>query len=101
MVISPCCRKEGNFIHSKPLFHRSLKQFSHSIDKTKAEFSFSEKGGYGMSSKIKILDATLREGEQQQGVRFTAREKITILKQLEEFGVDYIEAGHPGISAED
>jgi len=54
-----------------------------------------------MSRNIKILDATLREGEQQQGVRFTALEKITILKQLEDFGVDYIEVGHPGISPED
>lgn len=54
-----------------------------------------------MGEKVKILDATLREGEQQQGVRFTAKEKIFILRQLEGFGVDFIEVGHPGISAED
>ena len=54
-----------------------------------------------MGKKIIILDATLREGEQQRGVRFSAQEKIVILKQLEEYGVDFIEVGHPGISSED
>lgn len=54
-----------------------------------------------MVKKIKILDTTLREGEQQRGVRFSAKEKIFILKQLEDFGVDFIEVGHPGISYED
>ncbi|MGA8942877.1 MAG: LeuA family protein [Thermoactinomyces sp.] len=50
---------------------------------------------------LKILDSTLREGEQYPGVRFTSQDKIYLLHLLEEFRVDLIEAGHPGISPED
>lgn len=50
---------------------------------------------------LKILDSTLREGEQQSGVRFTVQDKIYLLRLLEEFQVDIIEIGHPGISPED
>jgi len=54
-----------------------------------------------MTSHYKLIDQTVREGEQQVGVRFTARQKIEILHLLEEFGIDLIEVGHPGISTED
>lgn len=54
-----------------------------------------------MGSRIQILDATLREGEQHPGVRFTAEDKIQMVHLLEKFPVDIIEVGHPGISAED
>lgn len=54
-----------------------------------------------MNKSIKVLDSTLREGEQQSGIRFSAEDKIYIMKLLEEFGVDIIEVGHPGISLED
>jgi len=50
---------------------------------------------------IKILDATLREGEQTLGVRFSLEQKVKIAKLLDKFGVDYIEAGMPIISQED
>ncbi|HJV47514.1 MAG TPA: 2-isopropylmalate synthase [Bacillota bacterium] len=50
---------------------------------------------------LKILDTTLREGEQHPGVRLTSQDKIHILRQLEQFQVDIIEVGHPGISAEE
>lgn len=53
------------------------------------------------TARVKILDATLREGEQQAGVRFSVEEKIHILHLLEAFNVDLIEVGHPGISPED
>ncbi|KZE46590.1 MULTISPECIES: LeuA family protein [Brevibacillus] len=48
-----------------------------------------------------ILDATLREGEQQAGVRFTCEDKIRMVQLLEDFNITLIEVGHPGISAED
>ncbi|MFT4694263.1 MAG: 2-isopropylmalate synthase [Francisella sp.] len=48
--------------------------------------------------KIKILDCTLREGEQSPGICFSVQEKIIIAEKLKEFGVDLIEIGHPGIS---
>lgn len=47
---------------------------------------------------IKILDTTLREGEQTPGVFFSVEEKIEIAKKLDEIGVDIIETGHPGVS---
>lgn len=47
---------------------------------------------------IKILDTTLREGEQTPGVKFTKEQEIKIAKLLDDFGVDIIEAGHPFIS---
>jgi len=47
---------------------------------------------------IRILDCTLREGEQAAGVSFTIDEKIEIAKKLDDIGVDIIEAGHPLVS---
>ena len=51
-----------------------------------------------MRQKIQILDTTLREGEQTPGVSFKISQKITIVKLLNQFGVDYIEVGHPVVS---
>lgn len=47
---------------------------------------------------VKILDTTLREGEQTPNVKFTKEQKIKIAKLLDDFGVDIIEVGHPIIS---
>lgn len=47
---------------------------------------------------VKILDTTLREGEQTPGVKFSLEQKLEIAKELDAFGVDYIEAGMPIIS---
>lgn len=41
--------------------------------------------------KIRILDSTLREGEQHPGVSFTNKERIQIAWMLDYFGVDQIE----------
>lgn len=49
--------------------------------------------------KIQIFDTTLRDGEQTPGVNFNTAEKVRIAKQLEQWGVDVIEAGFP-ISSE-
>ena len=52
-----------------------------------------------MSAKsIQILDTTLREGEQTPGVSFTVDQKVNIVKMLCDFGVDFIELGHPVVS---
>ena len=48
--------------------------------------------------KVQILDTTLREGEQTPGVSFKISQKIQIVKLLNQFGVDYIEVGHPIVS---
>ena len=43
--------------------------------------------------KIKVLDTTLRDGEQTPGVSLTATEKLTIATKLDDIGVNVIEAG--------
>lgn len=50
---------------------------------------------------IEIHDVTLRDGEQQAGVIFTADEKIRIAEALAEAGVHRIEAGLPAVSPSD
>jgi len=50
-------------------------------------------GGQIMSSRIKIFDTTLRDGEQTPGVNLNIQEKLEIARQLEKLGVDVIEAG--------
>ena len=41
--------------------------------------------------KIRVLDSTLREGEQHPGVSFTNKQRIQIAWMLDYFGVDQIE----------
>lgn len=43
--------------------------------------------------KVKIFDTTLRDGEQTPGVSLTPDEKLRMAIQLDELGVDVIEAG--------
>ena len=46
-----------------------------------------------MSSRIKIFDTTLRDGEQSPGCSMNLHEKLEVAKQLEKLNVDIIEAG--------
>ena len=48
---------------------------------------------FGDFMNIKILDTTLRDGEQTPGVSLTSSEKLLIANKLDEIGLDYIEAG--------
>lgn len=50
---------------------------------------------------VKILDATLREGEQTPKVKFSFWQKLEIAKLLDKLGVDFIEIGNPSISEKD
>jgi len=43
------------------------------------------------NKKIRILDSTLREGEQHPGISFTVKQRIQIAWMLDSFGVDQIE----------
>jgi len=45
--------------------------------------------------KIKIYDTTLRDGAQAEGISFSIKDKISILKKLDETGIHYIEGGWP------
>lgn len=49
-------------------------------------------------AKFKIIESTLREGEQFANAYFTTETKIKIAKALDEFGVDYIEVTSPAAS---
>lgn len=50
---------------------------------------------------VEVHDVTLRDGEQQAGVEFTADEKVRIAEKLAEAGVQRIEAGLPAVSPAD
>jgi homocitrate synthase NifV len=46
-------------------------------------------------AKVRVVDTTLRDGEQTAGVVFSNEEKIKIASYLDQIGVDQIEAGIP------
>ncbi|MDR3343667.1 MAG: hypothetical protein LBT14_12980 [Treponema sp.] len=50
---------------------------------------------------LKILDTTLRDGEQQPGIVFSREDKVAIAKQLDAIGIHKIEAGTPAVSQGD
>lgn len=47
------------------------------------------------SEKIFIFDTTLRDGEQVPGCKLNTAEKVALALELEDLGVDIIEAGFP------
>jgi isopropylmalate/homocitrate/citramalate synthase len=59
------------------------------------------RAGLEFPSRVRFHDVTLRDGEQQAGVAFTAEDKLTIAKRLSAAGVDRIEAGMPIVSPQD
>jgi len=48
-----------------------------------------------MDQQVFIFDTTLRDGEQVPGCKLNTKEKLALALQLEELGVDVIEAGFP------
>jgi len=52
-------------------------------------------------NRVYLYDSTLRDGQQTQGVDFTAGDKIAISCQLDRIGFDYIEGGWPGANPAD
>ena len=47
------------------------------------------------STQITIFDTTLRDGEQSPGCSMNVQEKVRLARQLDQLGVDVIEAGFP------
>ncbi|MGN0728515.1 citramalate synthase [Treponema sp.] len=54
-----------------------------------------------MERNIEILDSTLRDGSQGEGISYSVQDKIHIVQALDELGVKYIEAGNPGSNPKD
>ena len=51
--------------------------------------------------KITVLDSTLRDGAQGEGISFSVQDKIHIVQTLDALGVDLIEAGNPDSNPKD
>lgn len=51
--------------------------------------------------KLSLFDTTLRDGQQTQGVDFSADDKRRIAEALDGLGLDYIEGGWPGANPTD
>ena len=54
-----------------------------------------------MKTRLSLFDTTLRDGQQTQGVDFSARDKRRSPTALDDLGIDYIEGGWPGANPVD
>ncbi|MCK4326019.1 hypothetical protein KAW55_04630, partial [bacterium] len=46
--------------------------------------------------QAKLYDTTLRDGMQGEGISFSLKDKVAIVKKLDGLGIHYIEGGWPG-----
>ncbi len=53
------------------------------------------------TKSITILDSTLRDGAQGEGISFSVQDKIHIVEALDDLGISLIEAGNPGSNPKD
>ncbi|MDR1596564.1 MAG: citramalate synthase [Treponema sp.] len=53
------------------------------------------------NSSVEILDTTLRDGAQGEGISFSVQDKLAVVRALDELGVSWIEAGNPGSNPKD
>ena len=51
--------------------------------------------------RLYLFDTTLRDGAQTAGIEFSLEDKISVVRLLEQLGVDYIEGGYPGANVVD
>ncbi|MEG0615605.1 MAG: citramalate synthase [Oscillospiraceae bacterium] len=51
--------------------------------------------------RITVFDSTLRDGAQGEGINYSAEDKFRIMKSLDKFGIDFIEAGNPASNQKD
>ncbi len=53
------------------------------------------------ANRVYFYDCTLRDGAQTQGVAFSAADKVSIARELDRVGIDYVEGGWPGANPTD
>ncbi len=51
--------------------------------------------------RVEVLDTTLRDGAQGEGISFSLEDKLRIARRLDELGIHYIEGGWPGSNPKD
>ncbi|MDI7274382.1 MAG: citramalate synthase [Anaerolineae bacterium] len=51
--------------------------------------------------RVEILDTTLRDGAQAEGISFSLEDKLRIAQRLDALGIRYIEGGWPGSNPKD
>jgi 2-isopropylmalate synthase len=51
--------------------------------------------------RLEILDTTLRDGAQAEGISFSVQDKLAIVATLDALGIPLIEAGNPGSNPKD
>ena len=51
--------------------------------------------------QVKLYDTTLRDGAQGEGISFSVKDKVAIVKKLDGLGIHYIEGGWPGSNPKD
>ena len=54
-----------------------------------------------MKKFIEILDSTLRDGAQGEGISFSVEDKLKVTALLDRLGVPFVEAGNPGSNPKD
>lgn len=52
-------------------------------------------------AKVYLLDTTLRDGTQGEGISLTVADKLEIAQKLDDLGIAYIEGGFPGANPKD
>jgi 2-isopropylmalate synthase len=53
------------------------------------------------NNNVEILDTTLRDGAQGEGISFSVQDKLAVVRALDDLGVSWIEAGNPGSNPKD
>lgn len=48
-----------------------------------------------MQQRVTVLDSTLRDGAQGEGISFSVEDKLDIVRTLDALGITYLEAGNP------
>lgn len=54
-----------------------------------------------MPRRVSVLDTTLRDGAQREGISFSIKDKLRIMHKLDELGVAYIEGGFAASNPKD